>query len=232
MPAAGLTPDSSGNLYGTTATGGVAEQGTVYKLDAQGNEAVLYSFAGGNDGAYPSGDVLLDPGGNLYGVTVALGPPNMASIYNQGTVYRLDSAGNKSTLYTFTGGADGSDPFGHLVRDAAGSLYGTTAYGGTSKLGVVYKLDSGGPHNLQRLCLREETSVSSRPPGRWCNPTPSFTRFAVVAMFSTSLVLCSAASSHRLSGGRLTRRLTPGTACPDASTASAPGCRSPPSSQS
>lgn len=144
VPAAGLTPDSSGNLYGTTATGGVAEQGTVYKLDAQGNEAVLYSFAGGNDGAYPSGDVLLDPGGNLYGVTVALGPPNMASIYNQGTVYRLDSAGNKSTLYTFTGGADGSDPFGHLVRDAAGSLYGTTAYGGTSKLGVVYKLDSGG----------------------------------------------------------------------------------------
>jgi uncharacterized repeat protein (TIGR03803 family) len=135
-PAAVLVADAAGNLYGTTTAGGSSNAGTVFKLDRAGRETVPYSFLGGDDGAYPLANLLLDRAGNLYGTT-ALGNPS-----NAGTVFKLDRTGSETVLYRFTGGADGGEPSGSLVRDSNGNLYGTTEIGGANNNGAVFKLDA------------------------------------------------------------------------------------------
>jgi uncharacterized repeat protein (TIGR03803 family) len=84
-PYAPLLIDSEGNLYGTTAFGGHYNQGTVFKIDALGNETILYSFTGASDGAQPWAGLIMDTAGNLYGTTVHGGSPNC----NCGTVFKL-----------------------------------------------------------------------------------------------------------------------------------------------
>lgn len=141
QPVAGLIADKAGNLYGTTAFGGAADSGTVYKLtNAAGSwtETVLYSFQGGTDGAYPYSTLVFDESGNLYGTTLAGGTG--CSIC--GTVFKLtDRHGTwtETLLHSF-GGLDGENPYGGLLRDSGGDLYGTTYSGGTSFAGTVYKL--------------------------------------------------------------------------------------------
>jgi uncharacterized repeat protein (TIGR03803 family) len=130
---------SGGNLYGTTTNGGGASNaGVVFKVDMSGNETVLYSFTGANDGAYSSAGVIRDSAGNLYGTTSAGGASNA------GVVFKVDPAGHETVLYSFTGGADGASPLAGVIRDPAGNLYGTAAFGGTAALGVVFKVDKSG----------------------------------------------------------------------------------------
>ena len=138
VPYAGVIGDSAGGLYGTTYLGGTAGAGVVYKLDAAGHETVLYSFTGTADGRYPYAGVIRDSAGNLYGTTISGGTKE------SGVVYRLDTSGRETVLYSFTGGADGSYARAGVIRDAAGNLYGTTEYGGAAGAGVVYKLDTSG----------------------------------------------------------------------------------------
>src|ERR1039457_3038603 len=138
----GVIRDSAGNLYGTTELGGQAGAGVVYRLDPSGNETVLYTFTGGADGSEPVAGVIRDSAGNLYGTTQRGGATGGFAV--SGVVYKLDPAGNETVLYTFTGGADGSGPWAGVIRDSAGSLYGTTQRGGTAGFGVVYKLDPSG----------------------------------------------------------------------------------------
>jgi uncharacterized repeat protein (TIGR03803 family) len=140
-PTARLVQDGSGNLYGTTSGGGntscPAGCGVVFKLDSNLNYTVLYSFTGTSDGSNPTdGPLLLDKAGNLYGAT-------QAGASGFGTVFKLDAKGNLTTLYIFTGGADGGYPRS-LVRDRAGNFYGTTAGGGASGNGIVFKLTPQG----------------------------------------------------------------------------------------
>ena len=142
FPAAGVIRDSAGNLYGTTVNGGAAGYGTVYMLDAAGQETVLYSFTGGTDGGFPYSGLMRDAAGNLYGTTTSRGTAG------GGVVYKLDTAGQQTVLYNFTGGADGGYPYAGVIRDTAGNLYGTTYNGGTMKLGVVYKLDAAGDETV------------------------------------------------------------------------------------
>ena len=140
----GLVRDAQGNLFGTTLLGGIASQGVVFELTAGGIEKVLYRFKGVRKGyaaASRAGLVLDESTGNLYGTTGGGGA------YNSGTIFKLSPPKTKhgrwsqSTLYTFTGGADGLNPFAGLVRDAqTGNLYGTTEFGGTYGYGVVFKL--------------------------------------------------------------------------------------------
>ncbi len=133
-PIGGLLRDAEGNIYGTTAGGGKSSCnfgtgcGTVFKIDAAGTETVLYSFLGGADGAYPQANVIRDSAGNLYGTTTNGGNPGCR--WGCGTVFKLDASGAETVLHTFTGGADGSNPTAGLTLDAAGNLYGVTAYGG------------------------------------------------------------------------------------------------------
>ena len=140
----GMVRDADGNLYGTTRVGGTSGIGTIFKLDAAGKYQVLHSFTGdfsGPDGAYPSGSLIRDAGGNLYGTTLQGG------MISRGTVFKLDAAGTESVLYSFAGKFfgpdDGESPYG-LIRDAAGNLYGTTSSGGVSDRGTVFKLDATG----------------------------------------------------------------------------------------
>jgi uncharacterized repeat protein (TIGR03803 family) len=124
-----------GNLYGTTNEGGTSNVGTVFKVTQTGQETVLYSFAGGADGANPIAGVIRDKKGNFYGTTVGGGSSGV------GTVFELTKAGKESVLHTFTGATtDGANPFGGLLRDAKGNLYGTTFVGGDFGHGCVYEI--------------------------------------------------------------------------------------------
>jgi uncharacterized repeat protein (TIGR03803 family) len=146
----GLTRDKRGNLYGTTYGGGAYSQGSVFKLDASGNQIVLYSFTGADDGAEPQAGLLLDAEGNLYGTTEHGG--NLSSCYGSGcgTVFKLDTTGHETVLYTFTGTAgDGYWPMADLlVRDVQGNLYGTTSEGGAFNYGMVFKVDATGKETV------------------------------------------------------------------------------------
>jgi uncharacterized repeat protein (TIGR03803 family) len=133
--------DSKGNLFGTTAAGGAAGYGVVFKLDTSGHETVLCAFTGGADGAYPSANVALDSFGNLYGATNNGG--NMAGAAGAGVVFKVDTSGHETVLYTFTGGNDGAAPNG-VFRDGKGNLYGTASNGGASGAGVVFEVDTSG----------------------------------------------------------------------------------------
>lgn len=154
-PYSGLMMDRGGNLYGTTAFGGALGScsyglgcGTVYKLTHHGSSWVLnnlYTFRGGQDGAFPSSRVIMGPDGDLYGTTTSGGQGNCTNFYSGssgcGTVFKLTPPSNaceavncpwtETVLYRFTGQADGASPFlGKLVFDQAGNLYGTASTGG------------------------------------------------------------------------------------------------------
>jgi uncharacterized repeat protein (TIGR03803 family) len=103
-------------------------------------ERVIHSFAGGNDGSTPLAGLIVDKAGNLFGTTNLGGGPS-----NGGTVFELarTKQGLKEiVLHGFTGNqADGSGPYaGSLAFDHQGNIYGTTAGGGTSSLGTVFRL--------------------------------------------------------------------------------------------
>lgn len=128
--------DAKGNLYGTGYSGGASGNGVAFKIDTSGNETVLYSFTGGADGGTPLSNLLRDPAGNLYGTTIAGGAAGA------GVVFKIDTSGNETVLYSFTGGNDGGFPISGVIRDSAGNLYGTTNGGGASGAGVVFKIDT------------------------------------------------------------------------------------------
>ena len=171
-PAGGLTRDSSGNLYGTTAAGGSSNScgtawdgcGTVYKIASGGTESVLHAFAGGvSDGAYPAGALIEDSGGNLYGTTGAGGSANDCGRgkYGCGTVFKIAASGTESMLHAFTGGSDGAYPVAALYEDSAGNLYGATGAGGSkatcgkfsslpkgSGCGIVFEIAANGTETV------------------------------------------------------------------------------------
>jgi uncharacterized repeat protein (TIGR03803 family) len=136
-PSAGLIMDSTGNLYGTTDSGGAAGGGTVFKLAPSGKETVLYSFPGVNEN--PSTGLIIDSAGNLYGTT------NSSGAAGGGSVFKLDPSGKEAMLYSFpvTNGK-GAQPSDGLIMDSAGNLYGTTSAGGSADFGTVFKLDPSG----------------------------------------------------------------------------------------
>jgi uncharacterized repeat protein (TIGR03803 family) len=142
-PAWGVIRDSVGNLYGTTSGGGASGAGVVFKIDPCGHETVLYSFTGDADGGDPDGSLILDPEGNLYGTTTGGGASGA------GVVFKLDTSGNETVLYSFTGRADGGYPLWvTLARDSAGNLYGTTSGGGTADEGVVFEVSAAGQETV------------------------------------------------------------------------------------
>ncbi len=112
---------------------------------ADWKEKVLYSFQGIPDGSLPVGAVVFDKAGNLYGATTEGGSSSCISVAQCGTVYQLSPPAKQgdpwteTVLYIFKGNAskDGASPAGGLVIDAAGNLYGTTAYGGTGNCVVL-----------------------------------------------------------------------------------------------
>jgi len=137
VPYGGLI-SYKGNFYGAATEGGTAGGGTIYELSpgtGGWTYTVIYSVPGwGISGEFR--DLKMDASGNLYGTTHCDGT------YSAGTVYELTPAGGSWTytsLYVFTGGADGLYSFSNLAIDG-GNIYGTTNEGGDSGLGVVFKI--------------------------------------------------------------------------------------------
>jgi len=159
LPTGNLLRDAAGNLYGTTLSGGGSNDpscggqgcGTVFELGPTGQHKVLYSFLDNADGTQPY-SVIRDSAGNLFGATYHGGGQGCVGVLGCGTIFKLDATGNKTVIYAFTGGNDGSTPSGSMVLDAAANLYGTTSaggdlacpYNGGAGCGVVFKLDTQG----------------------------------------------------------------------------------------
>ncbi|HWZ83233.1 MAG TPA: choice-of-anchor tandem repeat GloVer-containing protein [Terriglobales bacterium] len=180
-PLGGLFRDASGNIYGTTASGGGQGNGVVYKLKRTGKESVLFAFGDPNiTGANPltpliqdqagnllgiadggpafggvifrisatgvetivhafdtshkaellTGGILLDAKGSIFGTSLTAGIGPCRFFVGCGVVFQIDRAGRFHSFYRFTGGSDGSRPFGPLVEDVDGNLYGIAQQGG------------------------------------------------------------------------------------------------------
>jgi uncharacterized repeat protein (TIGR03803 family) len=133
-PSGGLT-SLNGVLYGLTSIGGGSGYGggTVFSIGSSGQENVLYRFQGGNDGANPTGGLLL-VNGSLYGTTQNGGSTYGYCYGGCGTVFKVSTSGEEQVLYEFQGGNDGYFPSGDLTA-LHGVLYGTTSSGGGSGCG-------------------------------------------------------------------------------------------------
>ena len=154
-PTVGLVMDAAGNFYGTTwnggqrncgGGGGLYGCGAVFKLAHQASGWILtplYDFAGGADGSQPYSRVLFGSDGRLYGATSG-GPDGHGTVFNLKPLAHTPRTSLdpwvETVLYRFTGGVDGSYPYGNLIFDATGNLYGTRWHGGAYGQGAVYKL--------------------------------------------------------------------------------------------
>lgn len=168
QPEGGVVLDAQGSLYGTAVWGGNLKCyypgwgesggegcGTIYKLEPSGKFTVLHTFTGPHDGSYPLG-LIIDSAGNLYGIADSGGDiiKHTNWEYGLGTVFKVDTSGKFSVLFTFSpctqppctmGQVRNSLYASHLVKDSKGNLYGieevnNCALGG----GCVFRIDTKG----------------------------------------------------------------------------------------
>jgi uncharacterized repeat protein (TIGR03803 family) len=142
-PVGALAAGPDGSIYGVNEFGGApCGCGTVFKILPDGTENTLYQFKGSSDGLRPKAGVTLDAAGNIYGTTQQGG-----GSCSCGTVYKLTPTGTETIIHSFTGGADGLEPWSGVVFDSAGNLYGTTQAGGTGctfECGTLFKIKPNG----------------------------------------------------------------------------------------
>jgi uncharacterized repeat protein (TIGR03803 family) len=186
LPSGNLVFDDAGNLYGATTFGGGKGTtcdpyyqycGTVFKLSppktkgGKWTEKVLHGFAGGSDGAYPNGGLLLDSSGEIYGTTLWGGStscqgPGCGTAFVLKPPAKTGGAWTEKILHRFTDGNDGASPNGGLVFDTKGALYGTTLSGGPGNgRGTVFKLSP--PNGQTRSWMETFLHVFSA-----CSPAP------------------------------------------------------------
>ncbi len=139
-PMAGLVQGIDSNFYGTTPYGGATGNGTVFRTTPSGSLSNLWSFTGGNDGANPMAGLLQGGDGNFYGTTYGSGSGPSA----YGTVFRISPSGSLTSLWSFTGGNDGSYPWAALVQGSDSNFYGTASYGGAYGAGTAFRISPGG----------------------------------------------------------------------------------------
>ena len=138
LPYTGVIFDQSGNLFGATAFGGSGGGGVVFELSPGSggwSYSQVYPLPGSGWGVYER--LVMDGRGNLYG-TIFKG-----SYSGYGSVFKLtpsNGAWTYTSLHAFTGGDDGANPYGGVVLDANGNLYGTTEVGNAFGYGVVFEI--------------------------------------------------------------------------------------------
>jgi len=167
-PNAGFIEDSAGNLYSTTINDGAYTGGTVFEIAADGTESLLYSFCAVDypycsDGVNPYAGLIEDSAGNFYGTTSAGGGSENCS-FGCGTVFKLAPNGTETVLYSFKGESDGAVPYGGVIADRKGNLYGTTYKGGANNYGTVFKLAPNGTETvLYSFCAQANCTDGSYP---------------------------------------------------------------------
>ena len=143
----GVISDKAGNLYGANFNGGHYGYGTVFEFSASGKESVIFNFGGsGLNGQTPRSGLTFDTVGNLYGTTQYGGGMGSGTVFK--LVPKTGGGWTETALYSFTGGSDGSQPFGNVLVSAGGQIYGTTWVGGTGSCtgnggngcGVVFEI--------------------------------------------------------------------------------------------
>jgi uncharacterized repeat protein (TIGR03803 family) len=150
-PGGGVTFDRVGNAFGTTPDGGKHSAGIVYEVSrhASSRERIVHAFTGGSDGGTGSlGSLLVDETGAIYGTAETGGA------HGWGTAFKISRAKNRfrfTTLYAFAGSPDAASPYGGLVADSAGNLYGTTYYGGAANDGALFELQRGARGYRERV---------------------------------------------------------------------------------
>jgi uncharacterized repeat protein (TIGR03803 family) len=176
-----IGPD--GSLYGVTSQGGggcvgSGGCGTIFNLRPQPRscttalcpwvETVLYHFTGGSDGMFPSGNLIFDSTGNLYGTAAGAGMPGCTNGFGCGVAYEStpsNGSWKQTVLYSFTGGVDGGNPSGGLIFDQAGNLYGVTGFFGADNNGTVYKLTPSGSGWTENILSYFQTGAAVMPLG-------------------------------------------------------------------
>jgi hypothetical protein len=155
-PVGNLVFDSAGNLFGVTQGGGSQFNGSVFELSPPASQGAswtkteIYSFQGGSDGIIPSGGLIFDQSGNLYGATQGGGggscdgrsPPGCGTVFELSPPQQSGGQWTETILYRFQG-SDGYDPDAGMVMDKMGNLYGTTDLGGMGcglGCGTVFEL--------------------------------------------------------------------------------------------
>jgi uncharacterized repeat protein (TIGR03803 family) len=141
------------NFYGVTfdgGTNGCQEShgcGTIYEISASGRKRTLYTFTGGDDGAYPL--KLVELHGSLYGITWEGGASacsNGTEIVGCGTIFEIAASGKERTLHSFNGRRGGEGPSDLIAMN--GALYGTTSNGGTRNHGTIFGLNASGKESV------------------------------------------------------------------------------------
>jgi kumamolisin len=141
-PNAPLIQASDGNFYGTTSTGGSADEGVVFQMIPTGAVTTFHSFSDGsvaNDGEGPNAALIQASNGNFYGTTPAGGSAS------QGTIFQMTPGGAVTILHNFYDGTvtnDGVGPQAGVVQGTDGNFYGTTEEGGSASDGTAFKLTS------------------------------------------------------------------------------------------
>ena len=152
-----LVQGTDGNFYGTTATGGAADAGRIYRMTPGGIVAVLHEFAGGSaDGANPQAALIQATDGNFYGTTLKGGAANF------GTVFQMSPSGTVTILHAFAGGSDGADPRAPLIQATDGNFYGTTAAGG-AYYGTIFRMTPAGVVTIMHVFLAPPPSAEPAP---------------------------------------------------------------------
>ena len=157
-PYAGVTVDASGNLFGVTTAGGVNGVGTAFELSGTAHQTVatVGSFATAN-GSAPSGTLIADAAGNLYGTTSGGGAKGLGTVFE----ISFSTGAVLTTLATFDS-TNGATPIAGLTTDAAGNLYGTTSAGGASGGGTAFEL-SGPTHQTLTTLANFNAATGTAP---------------------------------------------------------------------
>lgn len=138
-PAGTMVQSGDGLFYGTTFGGGTHCSGTVFQISANGELSTLHSFTGGKDGSHPGGRLIMGNDGCVYGTT------HDGGAHDHGTVFKITSSRQLTTLVSF-GGSGGSEfPDGGLLQARDGKFYGVSSYGGTNGHGTLFRIGINEP---------------------------------------------------------------------------------------
>lgn len=175
-PQASLLQLSNGSFYGTTCIGGANDLGTVFSVNSDGTESILWSFGSGTDGQNSYGALILGSDGNLYGTNPYGGAHGTGSVFK---IAPGGGTGSESVLYSFAASsADGHFPHAGLILGADKNFYGTTYGGGTYGAGTVFRLTPGGAETV--LVNFGSTSTD----GNMATPTTSIEPAATLVQYS------------------------------------------------
>ncbi len=168
-PLCTLVADAAGNLFGTTAQGGLDGDGTVFEIiktrhGYASTPTTLVNFSG-PDGAAPEANLIIDAAGNLFGTAYSGGAANAGTVFEIAKTQQ-GYATSPTTLVSFTG-ADGANPDSGLTADAAGNLFGTTYQGGTNNDGTLFEVADSGflPHTVSPVTVADAGVANSSPSG-------------------------------------------------------------------